>query len=119
MAQPLLTPSVAAVPVYLGQVVAILGSQVGMDIPWLFDTRQEAVVIAIRLTQVLLGLLIGAGLAVTAWIVLGVPLLQIVDTRVSYATLSLAVFAGSIAATLIVYRHGRTVVATMNSRGYS
>jgi len=115
------------------QVAAVLAAQVGVELPWAFDMRQEAVLMAIRLPRVLLGVLIGAGLAVsgaalqglfrnpladpgligissgaalgaTTVIVLGNTLLQGLTGWLGYAALPLAAFAGGVAATLLVYR---------------
>lgn len=135
-----------AVTVSPSQLIAILAHSAGLDFPWTYDARQEAVVIAIRLPRILLGLLIGSGLAlsgatmqglfrnpladpgligissgaalaVTAWIVLGGPLMELAGAFLSYASLPLAAFIGSIVATLIVYRlstqNRRTIVSTM------
>lgn len=135
-----------AVTVAPNQLIAILANSAGLDFPWTYDARQEAVVIAIRLPRILLGLLIGSGLAlsgatmqglfrnpladpgligissgaalaVTAWIVLGGPLLDRAGAFLSNTSLPLAAFIGSIIATLLVYRlstqNGRTIVSTM------
>ena len=45
------------------QVAAILAKQVGVTLPWSFETQQESVLIAIRLPRVLLGILVGGALA--------------------------------------------------------
>ena len=48
-----------------GQVLAILAHQIHLELPWTFTTQQESILLAIRLPRVLLGMLIGAGLAVS------------------------------------------------------
>jgi iron complex transport system permease protein len=47
------------------QVLAILADQLHWELPWTFTTQQEMILLAIRLPRVLLGILIGAGLAVS------------------------------------------------------
>ncbi len=125
--------AVGAVAVSPGQVIAILVHPLGLELPWTFDARQQAVVMAIRLPRVLLGLLIGAGLAVsgaamqglfrnpladpgligissgaalavTAVIVLGNTLLSGLGDLFGYAALPLAAFVGGVVATVAVYR---------------
>ena len=138
--------AVGAVPVSPGQIAAILAKQFGLEMPWAFEIRHEAVVIAIRLPRVLLGVLIGSGLAlsgaalqglfrnpladpgligissgaalaVTAWIVVGLPFAQKAGTLFGFASLPLVAFLGSIATTFVVYRistvSGHTAVSTM------
>ncbi len=56
---------IGMVPMTPGQVSAILARRVGLDLPWGFEGRQEAVLYAVRLPRVVLGGLIGAGLAVS------------------------------------------------------
>ncbi|MCG8433649.1 MAG: iron ABC transporter permease [Gammaproteobacteria bacterium] len=46
------------------KVVAIFLSKLGVDTPWAFDPRDEAVLLSIRLPRVVLGLCVGAVLAV-------------------------------------------------------
>ncbi len=138
--------AVGAVAVSPAQIVAILAKQFGLEFPWAFEIRHEAVVIAIRLPRVFLGALIGSGLAlsgaalqglfrnpladpgligissgaalaVTAWIVVGLPLVQKGGSLFGYASLPLVAFTGSAATTFAVYRlstvNGHTAVSTM------
>ncbi|GAB5519312.1 MAG: iron ABC transporter permease [Rhodothermales bacterium] len=115
------------------QVLGILLKQIGIETAWAFEVQQELVLTAIRLPRVLLGLLIGAGLAVSGAamqglfrnpladpglvgvssgaalaavlvIVLGGPLLVGLATWMLPFAIAVAAFGGSIAATLIVYR---------------
>lgn len=115
------------------QVLAILLKQVGIETPWAFELQQELVLTAIRLPRVLLGLLIGAGLAVSGAamqglfrnpladpglvgvssgaalaavfiIVLGLPFLEGTAAWLAPFSIALGAFGGSIVATLIVYR---------------
>lgn len=124
---------IGAVSISPGQVLSILASRMGLATPWLFDSRQEAVLMAIRLPRVLLGVLIGAALAssgaalqglfrnpladpgllgissgaalgATAVIVLGGTALAGVSSTLGYAALPLAAFVGGIITTLVVYR---------------
>ncbi|NBC18773.1 MAG: iron chelate uptake ABC transporter family permease subunit [Bacteroidetes bacterium] len=125
--------AVGAVAISPGQVLAILGEQVGLSLPWAFETRQELVLTAIRLPRVLLAIGVGGGLAVSGAVMQGLfrnPLadpsligvssgaaLMAVVTIVLGATvfgawsdllgaflLPAAAFAGGVLATVIVYR---------------
>jgi iron complex transport system permease protein len=124
---------VGAVRITPTQVIAILGKQLGLSLPWTFEAQQEAVLMAIRLPRVLLGVLIGAALAVAGaamqglfrnpladpgligvgsgaslaavgMIVLGVTQFNAAFQAFGLFTLPLAAFMGSAIATLIVYR---------------
>jgi len=125
--------ALGAVDMTLGQVLAILGDQLGIALPWAYETRQELVLMAIRLPRVLLALGVGGGLAVSGAVMQGLfrnPLadpsligvssgaaLMAVITIVLGATvfgawssvlgaflLPAAAFAGGVIATVIVYR---------------
>ena len=125
--------ALGAVDMTLGQVLAILGDQLGIALPWAYETRQELVLTAIRLPRVLLALGVGGGLAVSGAVMQGLfrnPLadpsligvssgaaLMAVITIVLGATvfgawssvlgaflLPAAAFAGGVIATVIVYR---------------
>lgn len=54
-----------AVSVAPTQVAAILFSKVGIDLPWAFEVRHELVVVSLRLPRLLLGILVGATLALS------------------------------------------------------
>lgn len=54
-----------AVSVTPKEVAAIMFSKIGINLPWSFEVRQELVVMSLRLPRVLLGLLVGAALAVS------------------------------------------------------
>ncbi|MFK7864594.1 MAG: FecCD family ABC transporter permease [Pseudohongiellaceae bacterium] len=54
-----------AVPVTPAQVASILFSKIGIHLPWAFEARDELVVISLRLPRLLLGILIGATLALS------------------------------------------------------
>ncbi|WP_413560388.1 FecCD family ABC transporter permease [Bdellovibrio sp. HCB209] len=54
---------IGAVEIAPMQVLAILGKQIGMTLQTTYTEQQEAVLMAIRLPRVVLGLLIGSGLA--------------------------------------------------------
>lgn len=141
-ASVVLSVGVGAVPIAPLEVMAILLAQVGITLGVEVTPRQEAVLLAIRLPRVLLGVLVGASLAVAgaamqglfrnpladpgllgvsagaalaavAVIVIGGPLVA----HFGFWTLSAAAFIGSLLATLTVYAlataGGRTAVATM------
>lgn len=55
---------VGAVRIEPAQVLAILFKQLGLNLPVPFEGQQEAVLLAIRLPRVLLGLMVGSSLAV-------------------------------------------------------
>ena len=124
--------AIGAVDMTMGQVLAILGDQVGVSLPWAYETRQELVLMAIRLPRVLLAIGVGGGLAVSGAVMQGLfrnPLadpsligvssgaaLAAVVTIVLGATvfgtwaawlgaflLPAAAFAGGVGATLVVY----------------
>lgn len=61
----ILSVGIGAVSISPSQVIAILLNQLGvsMDIP--FESQQEAVLMALRLPRVVLGIIVGAGLAVS------------------------------------------------------
>lgn len=133
MAVSLAGVGVGAVQISPGQVLSILASHIGIELPWRFDARQEAVVMAIRLPRVLLGIIIGASLAVsgaalqglfrnplaapsligissgaalgaTTIIVLGSTLFAGFTEQFGYAALPLAAFGGGLLVTVLVYR---------------
>lgn len=129
----LLSIGIGAVSIAPSEVVSILTSQVGIDLPWSFSTRQASVLMGIRLPRVVLGVLIGAALATsgaalqglfrnpladpgligissgaalgaTATIVAGHYFLQGVTGWLGYTILPFMAFLGSAVTTLIVYR---------------
>ncbi|MBX3015569.1 MAG: iron ABC transporter permease [Caldilineaceae bacterium] len=124
---------IGAVAIAPGQVLAILAKQIGITLPWAFTEQQAAVLLAIRIPRVLLGSLIGAGLAVSgaalqglfrnpladpgligvssgaalaavATIVLGATFASALFQTLGLFTLPLVAFAGSVGATLLVYQ---------------
>jgi iron complex transport system permease protein len=60
-----------AVQIGPGQVVTILARQIGLNLPITYESQQAMVLLAIRLPRVILGLLIGATLAVSGAAVQG------------------------------------------------
>lgn len=124
---------IGAVRITPSQILSILTAQIGLELPWSFDSRQEAVVMAIRLPRVILGIVIGAALAMsgaalqglfrnplaapsligissgaalgaTTIIVLGATIFEGFTHQLGYAALPLAAFLGGILVTIMVYR---------------
>lgn len=124
---------IGAVSITPSQILSILTAQIGLELPWSFDSRQEAVVMAIRLPRVILGIVIGAALAMsgaalqglfrnplaapsligissgaalgaTTIIVLGGTVFEGFTNQLGYAALPLAAFLGGILVTIMVYR---------------
>ncbi|MCQ3978192.1 MAG: iron ABC transporter permease [Anaerolineae bacterium] len=122
-----------AVQIGPGQVVAILARQIGLNLPITYESQQAMVLLAIRLPRVVLGLLIGAALAVSgaavqglfrnpladptligiasgaalaavAVIVLGATLFEGLTAWLGLYTLPIAAFVGGLVTTLLVYR---------------
>jgi iron complex transport system permease protein len=125
--------AIGAVTIAPGQVLAILGDQVGLPLPWAYETRQELVLMGIRLPRVLLAIGVGGGLAVSGAVMQGLfrnpladPSLIGVSSGAALAAvvaivlgstvfgawtdtlgaflLPAAAFAGGVTATLVVYR---------------
>lgn len=115
------------------QVLAVLGKGLNLNLPWAFESHHEAIVLSIRLPRILLGILIGGGLAVAgaamqglfrnpladpgligvssgaavaavATIVLGATVLDFATQALGPFALSIAAFGGGAATTLLVYR---------------
>ena len=113
--------------------LAILGKGLDLTLPWDFESHHEAIVLSIRLPRILLGILIGGGLAVAgaamqglfrnpladpgligvssgaavaavATIVLGATVLDFATQALGPFALSIAAFGGGAATTLLVYR---------------
>jgi len=137
----LLNVGIGAVRISPPQVAAILLGQLGVALDVSYEPQQEAVLLAIRLPRVLLGVLVGASLAVSGAAMQGFfrnpladPGLLGVSTGAALAAalvivlggalgfggvwlLPLAAFLGGLLVTLLVYAlattGGRTAVATM------
>lgn len=115
------------------RVLAILASAGGLETPWEFARREEAVLLAIRLPRACLGVLVGGALAVSGaalqglfrnpladpaligvsngaalaavgMIVLGAGLSASLAPSIRPFSLPIAAFSGGLAATLLVYR---------------
>ena len=128
----ILSLGIGAVRIPPGQVLAILSEPMGLRLPWAYDTHHEAIVTIIRLPRVLLGALIGAGLAMSGAamqglfrnpladpglvgvssgaavaavgvIVLGATWLSGLPVLLGAFTLPLAAFAGGVTTTIVVY----------------
>ncbi len=121
------------------QIIAILAERIGWDLGITYTEQQVAVIWAIRLPRVLLGVLVGAALAVAGAILQGIfrnPLAEpgligvssgaalaavatiVLDlVLIGPATLPLAAFLGGLVTTFVVYslarHHGRTEVVTL------
>lgn len=124
-----------AVSVSPGQVASILMSKVGVTLPWQFEPRQELVVMSLRMPRILLGLLVGAVLALSgaalqglfrnpladpalvgvssgaalgavSFIVAGSLLMAVVPNFLLPFLLPLAAFAGGLTVAMLVYRIG-------------
>lgn len=63
--------AVGAVALSPGQVLAILAEPLGLGTPWAYTAQQEAVLLSIRLPRVLMGVIVGAGLAVSGAVLQG------------------------------------------------
>ena len=124
--------AVGAVAIPPSQVVAALGHQLQLSLPWDVEPRHQAIIASIRLPRVLLGALIGGGLAISgaamqglfrnpladpgligvssgaavaavAVIVLGSTALDFATLALGPFALSLAAFGGGAATTFLVY----------------
>ena len=138
----LLSVGIGAVRIEPLQVIGILARAVGLELGVRFEEQQAAVLLAIRLPRVLLGVLVGAALALSGASMQGLfrnPLadpgligvssgaaLAAVTMIVLGATvfsasnllaLPIAAFGGGLVTTLLIYRvssqHGRVMVTTM------
>ena len=114
--------------------LAILGSKIGVELPFAFTAQQESVLIGIRLPRIVLGLAVGAALAISGAILQGLfrnpladPGLIGVSSGAALAIsiaivlgesialfsiikpvfLPFAAFAGGLSATIFIYRIGR------------
>lgn len=67
----LLALGIGAVRISPGQVLSILGANIGLDLPWDYTDRQAIVLNAIRIPRVLLGVLVGAGLSLSGALMQG------------------------------------------------
>ncbi|TZF85957.1 iron ABC transporter permease (plasmid) [Pedobacter sp. BS3] len=124
---------VGAVSITFNEFWAILLHQFGVSSTNHFDPQQEAVLLALRIPRVLLGVLIGAGLAISGaslqglfrnplaepgligissgaslfavlMIVLGASLFHNLQAQFGYYALSVAAFTGACLTTFLVYR---------------
>ena len=132
---------IGAVAISPGEIVAILGEKIGVNLPWDFDTGQAAVLVSIRVPRIILGIIVGAGLAVSGAamqglfrnpladpaligvssgaalaavlvIVLGTTVFGAVIGPLGQAAIPLAAFIGGFGITLLVYRLSRLGGAT-------
>jgi iron complex transport system permease protein len=135
----LLGVGIGAVPIAPRQVIAIVAAHAGLDLGVAYTPEQDAVLWAIRLPRVVLGALVGAGLAVAGAALqgifrnpladpgligvssgasLGAVLAIVVGVSAAGAfALPAAAFVGGLAATFVVYAFarsgGRTEVVTL------
>lgn len=125
---------IGAVEISPWQTLAILARKIGVELPFAFTAQQESVLLVIRLPRVILGLAVGAGLAVSGAVLqslfrnpLADPALIGVSSGAALAVataivlgetlafagsaklffLPLAAFAGGLAATIFIYRLGK------------
>lgn len=125
----LLSIGIGAFPIRPDQTFAILLGKTGLHLPVEFSQRHEAVMMAIRLPRVIMGVLVGGALGISGTVIQGVfrnPLaspgligvssgaavgaaLAIVFgfTIAGIWTLPLAAFAGGLTTAMIVYRFAR------------
>lgn len=136
----LLAVGIGAVSIHPEQVLTILLKQLGIQTAIPFEARQESVLMVIRLPRVVMGVLIGATLAVSGasiqglfrnpladpgligissgaaltaalMIVFGTTALSSITALLGSLALPLAAFVGGVAATLLIYR-----LATLGGR---
>lgn len=88
-----------------GQALSILANAVGVDLPWQFDATQQVVLLSIRLPRAVLGVLVGAALAVAGVALQGLfrnpladPGLIGVSTGAALAAASTIVFGNAVLA---------------------
>ncbi|MCC8998540.1 MAG: iron ABC transporter permease [Candidatus Contendobacter sp.] len=122
---------IGAIAITPGQSLAIIGSSFGVTLPWEFTAQQQAVLLSIRAPRIVLGILVGAGLAssgaalqglfrnpladpgligvssgaalaAVAVIVLGLPAMAATSGGLAIYVLPLAAFGGGLLATLLV-----------------
>lgn len=132
----ILAIGIGAVEILPLQTLAILARKIGVDLPFAFTAQQESVLLAIRLPRVILGLLVGAGLAVSGAVLqslfrnpladpaligtssgaaLAVSLTIVLSETLAASFfafnklyfLPVAAFVGGLAATLFIYRLGK------------
>ena len=125
-----------AAPVGPLQVLTALAHQLGLALPWTVEPHHEAIVISIRIPRILLGIVVGGGLALSgavmqglfrnpladpgligvssgasvaavAVIVLGTSVLGFATTTLGPFALSIAAFVGGTATTFLVYNLSR------------
>lgn len=134
IAVALLSIGIGAVEIAPLQTLTILARKIGVNLPVDFTAQQESVLLAIRLPRVILGLLVGAALAVSGAVLqslfrnpLADPALVGVSSGAALAVsgaivlgetlaipaffkiffLPLAAFVGGLVATIFIYRLGR------------
>jgi len=129
----LLSAGVGAVRIAPGQIVAILADTVSIHLPWRYSPEQAGVLLAVRLPRVVLGAIVGSGLATAGaamqglfrnpladpgligvsagaslgavtTIVLGATYLPILNDLLGPYAVPVAAFVGGLATTSIVYR---------------
>ena len=132
----LLSIGIGAVEISPLQTLAITARKIGFELPFAYAAQQESVLLAIRLPRVILGLAVGAGLAVSGAVLqslfrnpladpaligvssgaaLTVSIAIVLGETLTISFLSFnkpyflpfAAFAGGLAATLFIYRLGK------------
>lgn len=132
----LLSIGIGAVEILPLQSLAILFRRIGIELPFAFTEQQESVLLAIRLPRVLLGLTIGASLAVSGAVLqslfrnpladpaligvssgaaLAVSIIIVLGETIAFTSLAVskpyflpfAAFLGGLISTLFIYRIGK------------
>jgi len=99
----LLAAGIGALAISPGKILAILGAQLGLELPWNFAPREEAVLLAVRMPRIVVGILAGSALAAAGAALQGLfrnpladPGLIGVSTGAALAAVSVIVLAGSL-----------------------
>lgn len=130
----LLSLGIGAVEISPLQSLAILANKIGIELPFLFTSQQESVLLAIRLPRIILGLAVGTALAVSGVVLQGlfrnpladpgligvssgsamaVAMAIVLGESITFLSIAkpiflpFAAFFGGLAATIFIYRIGK------------